>query len=62
MSQHTKPFFARFLEQAAAAELDVEVSSEAGRRRPRRTQKSPSDRDEMMETMKYPSDSDEGTP
>ncbi|MBW4494003.1 MAG: microviridin/marinostatin family tricyclic proteinase inhibitor [Oscillatoria princeps RMCB-10] len=50
------PFFARFLEGQGSEELsDEEMQAIAGGK----TQKYPSDGDEMVTTQKYPSDGDE---
>ena len=52
-----KPFFARFLESEKAAELPVSTVEKAGAETA--TKKWPSDKDEYVQTMKYPSDGDE---
>ena len=60
MAKQNVPFFARFLEtQQPAVRTGLKAGAESGATaRRERTQKSPSDFDEMV-TMKYPSDSDE---
>ncbi len=58
MAKQNVPFFARFLEtQTPQVRTGVKAGAEGGRER-ERTQKAPSDFDEMV-TMKYPSDDDE---
>jgi len=62
MSKQNVPFFARFLETSApqvrtGIKAGAETGATANKER-ERTQKSPSDFDEMV-TMKYPSDNDE---
>jgi len=62
MAKQNVPFFARFLEtQTPKVKTGVKAGAETGAtadRRRERTQKAPSDFDEMV-TMKYPSDDDE---
>ncbi len=61
MAKQNVPFFARFLEtQQPQVRTGLKAGAETGAtaRERERTQKAPSDFDEMV-TMKYPSDSDE---